>query len=68
MFMQLGKGLKVGKSVNKGDPMGFFQFGGSDIVMIFQKGYKVVDLIPKDNEGNFKHILACENYANLERI
>ena len=62
------KGLKVGKSVNKGDPMGFFQFGGSDIVMIFQKGYKVVDLIPKDNEGNFKHILACENYANLERI
>ena len=29
--------VKVGCHVKKGDPMGYFKYGGSDIVMIFQK-------------------------------
>ena len=27
----------IGKNVKKGDPMGYFLYGGSDIVMIFEK-------------------------------
>ncbi len=33
--------LKVGQAIHKGDEMGYFQFGGSDIVMIFQKDVNV---------------------------
>jgi phosphatidylserine decarboxylase len=29
--------VKVGARVSKGDPLGYFLFGGSDIVMIFQQ-------------------------------
>jgi phosphatidylserine decarboxylase len=28
----------VGDTVRKGDPLGYFQFGGSDIVLLFQEG------------------------------
>ena len=57
--------LKEGTVVKKGDPMGFFQFGGSDIVMILQKHVKVKDLTLKDNKGNPKHLLMGEPYASL---
>jgi phosphatidylserine decarboxylase precursor len=33
--------LHVGQELKQGDEMGFFQFGGSDVVMIFQKGVDV---------------------------
>ena len=38
------KGLKAKKIVQKGDPMGYFLFGGSDIVMLFQKQIEVQPL------------------------
>ena len=44
--------------VEKGDPMGYFLFGGSDIVMIFQEG---VSLELAANE----HILMGEPYAKV---
>lgn len=48
--------VTVGASVEKGDPMGYFQFGGSDIVMIFQEGVQL-DLVTKE------HIHMGEPYA-----
>lgn len=53
--------VKVGKEFKKGDPLGFFLFGGSDIVMLFQKDIDFIPLFNKD-----KHILMGENYANLK--
>ena len=54
--------LKVGDKVHKGDPLGYFLFGGSDIVMLFEKGIEFTPLFtPK------KHLLMGENYANLKR-
>ena len=50
--------VKVGEVVEKGDPMGYFLFGGSDIVMIFQEG---VNLELATNG----HILMGEPYANV---
>lgn len=53
--------LKIGDYVHKGDPLGYFLFGGSDIVMLFQKGVKFTPLFKKD-----EHILMGEDYAHLE--
>ncbi len=51
--------VTVGASVEKGDPMGYFQFGGSDIVMIFQEGVQL-DLVTKE------HIHMGEPYADVK--
>lgn len=53
--------LKVGDIVHKGDPLGYFLFGGSDIVMLFQKTVEFIPLFEKH-----EHILMGENYANLK--
>ena len=48
--------VKVGTHVNAGDPMGYFLFGGSDIVMIFQEGVNL-ELTDKS------HVVMGEKYA-----
>ena len=50
--------VKVGASVKKGDPMGYFLFGGSDIVMIFQEGVKL-ELLSKE------HLKMGQPYAKV---
>ena len=50
--------VQVGAVVEKGDPMGFFLFGGSDIVMIFQDGVSL-ELATRD------HILMGQPYAEI---
>ena len=60
------EGLKVGQTVKKGDPMGYFLFGGSDIVMVFQSCVDVEFLCEKEEDG-YAHILMGEPYANLIR-
>lgn len=52
--------LKVGDVVHKGDPLGYFLFGGSDIVMLFQKDVEFIPCFEKD-----KHMLMGQNYATL---
>ena len=53
--------LHVGQQLHRGDEMGYFQFGGSDIVMIFQKGIDVSIV----HDGNLT--LMGQPYANLKR-
>ena len=50
--------VKVGASVKKGDPMGYFLFGGSDIVMIFQEGVKL-ELLSRE------HLKMGQPYAKV---
>jgi phosphatidylserine decarboxylase precursor len=59
--------LKVGDKVKKGDSMGYFLFGGSDIVMIFQKGVVFSMTVPKYGNGGYKHVLMGEEYGRLLR-
>lgn len=54
------KNLKIGDYVQKGDPLGYFLFGGSDIVMLFEKDVKFIPMFKKG-----EHMLVCENYAHL---
>lgn len=59
--------VTVGAKVEKGDPMGYFLFGGSDIVMVFQNSVKV-NLIPEQNsDGTCDHLLMGEAYATLTK-
>ena len=50
--------VQVGAKVEKGDPMGYFLFGGSDIVMIFQEEIEL-QLTPGE------HYLMGEPYAKV---
>ena len=60
--------VKVGAEVKKGDPMGYFLFGGSDIVMVFQADVTAEVLCPPDESGTgYQHILMGEPYLNLTR-
>ncbi len=54
-----------GARVKKGDPMGFFQFGGSDIAMVFQAGTELQYLVPAAENGGSSHVLMGEAYARL---
>ena len=53
--------LKVGDKVKKGDPLGYFLFGGSDFVMLFERKVEF-NFLGKVGE----HILMGENYATLK--
>ena len=58
--------LSVGSVVKKGDPMGYFLFGGSDIVMVFQSCVDVSLICPQEDSGkDYKHVLMGEPYAQL---
>ena len=53
--------LHIGQTLHKGDEMGYFLFGGSDVVLIFQRGVTVTPL----HSG--KHLLMGEAFAELQR-
>jgi phosphatidylserine decarboxylase len=59
-------GLKVGDKVKKGDELGYFLFGGSDIVMIFQKDINFELTVPKDGDS-YEHVLMGEEYGRLSK-
>lgn len=61
------EGLSVGDKVDKGDELGYFLFGGSDIVMIFQDGVDVNMVVPEDGNGGYSHVLMGEPYAELTK-
>lgn len=51
--------VHVGAEVHAGDPMGYFLFGGSDIVMIFQDGVDV-------ELCSTEHTMMGQPYANIK--
>ena len=56
-------GIKPGAVVKKGDKLGYFLFGGSDTVMLFQRNVKF-ELTAKP----FVHLLMGERYGKLAKI
>lgn len=55
--------VKVGAKFKKGDPLGYFLFGGSDIVMLFQPqaGFEIT--APAADADSYKHIYMGEAYG-----
>ena len=63
----LESNVVVGAHVEKGDPLGYFLFGGSDMCLVFQEGVNVEYLPVKNAEGKYDHVLMGQPLANLSR-
>lgn len=57
--------VKPGTTVQKGDMLGYFLFGGSDIIMLFQKGAGFGLTVPASGDGSYEHLLMGEEYGRL---
>ena len=58
--------IKVGSTVRKGDMLGYFLFGGSDFVLLFQSKVDFELTVPQDDNNNYKHILMGEEYGKIK--
>lgn len=58
-------GLKVGDRVEKGDELGYFLFGGSDFVLVFQKDADFQLTSPQDASRNREHLLMGEKLGHI---
>jgi len=59
--------INPGTTLKKGDMLGYFLFGGSDFVMIFQKGVKFTLTVPPTGNGAYSHVLMGEKYGELSK-
>jgi phosphatidylserine decarboxylase precursor len=57
--------VQVGASFAKGDMLGYFLFGGSDFVMLFQQGVTFTLTAPSDGTGGYQHLLMGETFGGL---
>ena len=57
--------FKVGSTVRKGDMLGYFLFGGSDFVMLFQRKVDFKLTAPAESNGGYNHILMGEKYGEI---
>lgn len=60
--------VHVGDHFTKGDPMGYFLFGGSDFVMLFQEGAGFQITAPDNGNGGFQHLYMGEAYGKLNGV
>lgn len=59
--------IKVGTQVEKGDMLGYFLFGGSDFIMIFQEQAGFEMTANTDDGGDvYTHLLMGQEYGRLE--
>lgn len=59
--VNFGNHVEKGRYFEKGDMLGYFLFGGSDIIMLFQEGYDFEQTVPKG-----KHVLMGNQYGTLD--
>jgi phosphatidylserine decarboxylase precursor len=60
--------IKMGSHVKKGDMLGYFLFGGSDFIMIFQKKTEfILDSPKKKNGESYEHVLMGERIGYLKK-
>lgn len=59
--------IKPGVRVNKGDMLGYFLFGGSDFIMLFQEQVKFTIDLPMEEDGSYKHLLMGERLGYLTK-
>lgn len=57
--------VKVGNRVRKGDMLGYFLFGGSDFVILFQSKVDFKLTVPKNSDKTYNHVLMGEEYGRL---
>jgi phosphatidylserine decarboxylase len=58
--------VKAGAKVKKGDMLGYFLFGGSDFIMLLQKGVNYTIDAPKGEQG-YKHLIVGERLGHVSK-
>jgi phosphatidylserine decarboxylase precursor len=60
--------VKVGAKVKKGDMLGYFLFGGSDFIMVFQADVNfTLDAPKQEGDESYKHLLMGERLGYLSK-
>ena len=67
------KNIKKGLKVKKGDPLGYFLFGGSDFVMIFEEkaDFKLTvkqTLLKSRYDNGYMHTKMGEKYGTVKNL
>lgn len=57
--------VKVGKRFKKGEMLGYFLFGGSDYVILFQDSVDFTLTVPGNKKEGFAHILMGEAFGKV---
>jgi phosphatidylserine decarboxylase len=57
--------VKPGAKVHKGDEIGYFLFGGSDFVLVFQSGVRFESIPPNADGKTWPHLLMGEKLGTL---
>ena len=60
--------VKPGSKVRKGDEIGYFLFGGSDFVLIFQAGVRFESIPPNADGKSWPHLLMGEKFGTLTAL
>jgi phosphatidylserine decarboxylase len=64
--VNLENNVKAGIQVKKGDMLGYFLFGGSDFIMLFQDVVNFALDAPKEGQG-YTHLLMGERLGHMTR-
>lgn len=59
------KNVTKGTTFKKGDMLGYFLFGGSDYVMLFQSKVDFRLTVPQQSDKTYAHVLMGEQYGKL---
>lgn len=59
------KAIVVGNTFKKGDMLGYFLFGGSDFVILFQNKVNFSLTAPKKDSGSYTHLLMGQEYGRV---
>ena len=60
--------IKAGTKVKKGDMLGYFLFGGSDFIVLFQNKVQFTLDAPKAADNNsYRHLLMGERLGHLAK-
>lgn len=60
--------VQVGAEVKKGDPLGYFMFGGSDFIVLFQDKVEfTLDAPKQEGSESYKHQLMGERLGHLTK-
>jgi len=58
--------VRVDNKVKKGDMLGYFLFGGSDFVLLFQSKVDFELTVPQAINSTYKHVWWAKNTVDLE--
>lgn len=60
--------VSIGNTLEKGEMLGNFLFGGSDFIMLFQEDANFQITAPMESDTTYNHILVGEEFGMLNAV